>query len=73
MGFPSKLENHPITNLISHENENLKFSEERRLFYVALTRSKNNVYLLVNKNKPSQFIKEIINDYPTKIEILRIE
>lgn len=73
MGFPIKLENHPITNLISYENESLKFAEERRLFYVALTRSKNNVYLLVNKNKPSQFIKEIINEYPNKVEFLRIE
>ena len=33
--------------------------EERRLFYVALTRSKNYTYLLVPKNNPSIFITEI--------------
>lgn len=43
--------------------EKIPFAEERRLFYVALTRTKNNVYLLVN-NDPrlrSQFINEIYN------------
>ena len=41
----------------------IPFAEERRLFYVALTRTKNNVYLLVNKNpeKRSQYINEIYN------------
>lgn len=73
MGFPSKLETHEITSLIYNEKEALKYEEERRLFYVALTRSKNYVYLLVNKDKPSIFIKEIINDYSDKIEILSIK
>lgn len=43
--------------------ERIPFAEERRLFYVALTRTKNYVYLLVNKdnNKRSQFINEIYN------------
>ena len=43
--------------------EKIAFAEERRLFYVALTRTKNNVYLLVNKNitKRSPFINEIYN------------
>lgn len=43
--------------------EKIPFAEERRLFYVALTRTKNNVYLLVN-NDPrlrSPFINEIYN------------
>ena len=45
------------------EEEKIPFAEERRLFYVALTRTKNYVYLLVNKdnNKRSQFINEIYN------------
>ena len=43
--------------------EKIPFAEERRLFYVALTRTKNNIYLLVNKNskKRSPFINEIYN------------
>ena len=41
--------------------ENIDFPEERRLFYVALTRTKNNVYLLVNRNPKlrSKFIGEL--------------
>ena len=35
------------------------YEEERRLFYVALTRTKNNVYLLVNRRSRSIYIKEI--------------
>lgn len=43
------------------EEEKIPFAEERRLFYVALTRTRNYVYLLVNKNKNKQslFINEI--------------
>lgn len=41
--------------------ESIPFAEERRLFYVALTRTKNHVYLLVNKDKTNRsiFINEI--------------
>ena len=41
--------------------EPIPFAEERRLFYVALTRTKKYVYLLVNENKEkrSAFINEI--------------
>ena len=43
------------------EQEEIPYPEERRLFYVALTRTKNYVYLLVNRDikKRSQFINEI--------------
>ena len=43
--------------------EKIPYAEERRLFYVALTRTKNNVYLLVNENsnKRSSFVSEIEN------------
>lgn len=41
--------------------EEIEFAEERRLFYVALTRTRNNVYLLIDKNPDnrSPFVKEI--------------
>lgn len=43
------------------EPEAIEYAEERRIFYVGLTRTKNKVYLLVNKNKDkrSRFISEI--------------
>lgn len=44
-----------------NETEPIKYAEERRLFYVALTRTKNKVYLLVNRNpeKRSEFLEEL--------------
>ena len=48
---------------IKPQEEKLPFAEERRLFYVALTRTKNYVYLLTNNdpNNRSPFINEIYN------------
>ena len=59
-GFPSQIRN---SDLIKHLkfNEKYKFAEERRLFYVALTRSKGKIYLL-SKDNQSCFLKEIIKD-----------
>lgn len=41
--------------------EQIPFAEERRLFYVALTRTKNKVYLVVPNSRliKSEFINEI--------------
>lgn len=57
LGFPNKIENNPIINKLIPNNE-IKFAEERRLFYVAITRCKDTTYLMYNKNNPSVFIKE---------------
>ena len=54
-----KIQDDNIFTLIDQNNEKYPYAEERRLFYVALTRTKKNVYMLVNKNKPSIFINEI--------------
>lgn len=62
-GFPSKIEDDPIMKLVIKENENFSFSEERRLFYVALTRTKNKVHIITPKYKPSQFILELKQKY----------
>lgn len=58
LGLPSKKKNNPIYSLIE-EKDTFLYEEERRLFYVALTRTKNYVYLLVPIFNPSIFIKEI--------------
>lgn len=57
-GIPNKIENNILIEKTFKNNE-IKYAEERRLFYVALTRTKNEIYLLYNKNYPSIFIKEI--------------
>ena len=42
-------------------DEPIAYAEERRVFYVGLTRTRNNVYLLINENKKlrSEFINEL--------------
>ena len=44
------------------QKENFEFAEERRLFYVALTRAKQKVYLLARQDRPSSFIEEIVQN-----------
>jgi len=62
-GFPCQLEDDPIMKLVRFEDFSIPFAEERRLFYVALTRTKNRVYILTPQKKPSRFLVELINDY----------
>jgi DNA helicase-4 len=56
--FPLEKIDDPILGLVLPEKENYPNAEERRLFYVALTRAKEKVYLIPN-NKPSTFITEL--------------
>lgn len=58
-GFPSKIEEHNILKMIMPKEEEYPFAEERRLFYVALTRAKEKVFILAPRNNPSIFVKEI--------------
>ena len=53
-------------------DEGIPFAEERRLFYVALTRTKNHVYLIAPKdaNKRSEFVDEIAKIVKDKSELL---
>lgn len=58
-GLPNKLKNSKLIEELHPSDKSYLYAEERRLFYVALTRSKNKVYLLVPLFKKSQFIKEL--------------
>ena len=58
LGFPSRVIENKIFRLFKNE-EYYKDAEERRLFYVALTRTKNNVFILVPKINSSPFIFEL--------------
>ncbi|MDO5496548.1 MAG: 3'-5' exonuclease, partial [Alistipes sp.] len=63
-GFPSKIADDSSLNYILAESETYPFAEERRLFYVAITRAKKQTFVLYNKNSPSVFVDEIL--YPEK-------
>lgn len=58
-GFPSAIADDPLLDLVMPQPELFPLAEERRLFYVALTRARHGVYLLVHKSAPSRFVKEI--------------
>ena len=62
-GFPCQLEDDPIIKLVTYEDKSMPFAEERRLFYVALTRTKNRVYIATPQNKPSRFLVELIKNF----------
>ena len=70
LGFPTHLENTKIVSRL-FDKELYKYDEERRLFYVALTRTKNSVYMIVDKNNMSCFVKELITDYKEYIEYIK--
>ena len=69
--LPSKIKNHKIINKLI-KTDYYPYEEERRLFYVALTRTRNNIYLLVPKSNYSIFIKELMKNYKNYIEYLNI-
>lgn len=57
-GFPSEISDDPLLSLLLSESDHFPNGEERRLFYVAMTRAKKHVYFLVNQEYQSKFIKE---------------
>jgi DNA helicase-4 len=58
-GFPCQIEEEPLLQYVIKDEENFSYSEERRLFYVALTRTKNRVYIVTPQYHPSRFILEL--------------
>ena len=62
-GFPSKIENDPVLSFVIKEDLSIDYAEERRLFYVAMTRTKNRVYFIAPEENPSEFLLEIKHDY----------
>ena len=67
LGFPSKIEDDPVMKLVIKDDESMDFEEERRLFYVALTRTKNRVYIVTPQLRPSKFILEIKDKFTNVI------
>ena len=61
LGFPNKMGEDSVLYMVLEEPEDFQDAEERRLFYVALTRSKSRTYVVANVNNPSSFYGEIDN------------
>ena len=68
-GFPSEIIENPLKDALLPDADGFDASEERRLFYVAVTRAKLRTYLVVDMGDASKFIHELIDgDYEVELE-----
>ena len=59
LGFPTEISDDPLLEMVLSAPEGCSNAEERRLFYVALTRARRRAYLLTDRRRPSVFIEEL--------------
>jgi superfamily I DNA/RNA helicase len=64
-GFPDIWLEDRIFQVIKAANHDSLMEEERRLFYVAITRAKDQLYLITEKGNTSRFLKEIPSEFKT--------
>jgi DNA helicase-4 len=62
--FPATIQDDPLLMLFMPERDPMAWAEERRLFYVALTRAKDKVYLLTPEGQASPFVSELLSLAP---------
>ncbi|MEO6549854.1 MAG: ATP-dependent helicase [Ferruginibacter sp.] len=68
-GFPDIWLEDRIFQIIKKANHDLLIEEERRLFYVAITRAKDKLFLITEKGNESSFLKEIPETFTVKTSI----
>jgi len=61
-GFPSLRSDDPVLSLAMPEGDTFPLGEERRLFYVALTRARRSVAMFTLQGKHSPFLDELVQD-----------
>lgn len=67
-GFPSQIQDDPVLQLAMPVPDPYPYAEERRLFYVAMTRASKQVRFYTTLGQPSQFLVEMIKNEHLKIE-----
>jgi ATP-dependent exoDNAse (exonuclease V) beta subunit len=68
-GFPDIWLEDRIFQVIKKANHDLLMEEERRLFYVAITRAKDKLFLITEKGYESSFLKEIPETFTVKTSV----
>ena len=63
-GFPAQREDDPLLGMALSQSSPFPYAEERRLFYVALTRARRRAYLIADSTRPSPFVQELRRDQP---------
>jgi len=61
-GMPSLRSSDPVIEMLLSHSDSYPFAEERRLFYVSITRVKEATYVVADRTKPSQFLYEIFDN-----------
>ena len=64
-GFPSMVSDDPVLDYVLTKSDQYPYGEERRLFYVAITRAKIKTYVFYDKRFPSVFVDEFL--HPEKV------
>ncbi len=60
-GFPCEKPADPVLEFLLPPAESFPLAEERRLFYVALTRARHRIYVCYNPLIPSLFVRELVH------------
>ena len=68
IGFPSQISDSPVLKYVLSEPDAYAFSEERRIFYVGITRAKKHTWVLYDLNNPSPFVKEFVNTLEPEVK-----
>ncbi len=69
--FPSTMTDDPVLGLVMPKGDAYEFAEERRLFYVALTRARRTVLMYTVQEQVSVFLKELVQDGALQVEDIR--
>ena len=64
-GFPSRVSDDPSLQYVLTASDRFPYGEERRLFYVAITRAKVKTWVLYDARFPSVFVDEFL--HPEKV------
>jgi DNA helicase IV len=70
LGFPNRISDDPILSLVLTDQDEFLYAEERRLFYVAITRTKNVTYILAPDKIMSVFVKELTEENGIELKVI---
>lgn len=68
MGFPSQITDDPVLQIAMPEPDPYPLAEERRLFYVGLTRARRQVRIYTLTDSPSRFLSELARSGAVEVE-----
>lgn len=60
-GFPSLVSDDPVLDYVLNNSDKFPYGEERRIFYVAITRAKIKTFVMYDIKQPSAFVDEFLH------------